>query len=297
MKTIAVIILGSMLSVALAEPLRYRQTIRAPARLTEGAVQLQAELGGSEPEATKDTSEKTPQFSSNPNAPYYPQGWRPFGQLLVIPFAVRENLESTTTVESSTFNEDEATEQNPTTEASSTKKQELETSEPQSKPTAAYKKPPQKFVGELKSETSENAKKGLTEQNEAETATTETASTENADEATTVSGKSADLETTSEPDSEAVEPETNNDADSQKSVNTQANVAQVLQQGFFIQLPDGSFQRIVYLSPQAPAPAPFVPQPVAGQFQQLNQAPSYPFGYNPITNPRIVSFSTQYHAF
>lgn len=319
MKTSVILFLGAVLCGALAEPLRYRQAqqVRASAKQTDGRVQLQAELGEPTNEASGDQEPddegKPEQGVTEPSiyqsapAPYPPRGWVPFGQLLVLPVAVREearekqngNLESTTTVESSTSDDSEATEQTPTTEAQSNngQLQEVETSEPKTK-LAAHKQPGSpgstiiivngKKTGQLKVEAKQKAKEESTESNET--------TTETADEATTTTdAKSENLETTSEPDAEAVDVEKANEKG--KEMNNAAG-PQVPPSGFFIQLPDGSFQRIVYVAPQTPqTQAAFVPQPANVQaFQQLNQSPNFSFGFNPITNPRIVTFSTQYNA-
>lgn len=318
MKSITVLLLCAVLTVALAEPLRYRQgqQIQASARQTDGGVALQAELGDSTTEATAPNndngrSDAAPQVPTNQNVPqgYLPQGWRPFGQLLVLPFAVRENLESTTTVESSTLNDAETTEEpSTTTETFATRGQpRVETSEPKVKKTAPYKRPTVKLVGELKvapkeatkQKPQENSKENSSESNE-----TESTSTETSDEATTkTNAKSENLETTSEPQAEAVDVEESNEEGKQATSNqqptqVQPQAPQVPQTALFVQLPDGSLQRIVYLPQQTPAQAAFIPQPANVQFQQLNQAPAtYPFAINPITNPKIVTFSSQYQAF
>lgn len=317
MKYTVVLVFGIILSLALAEPLRYRspQNVRASAKQTDRGVAFQAELGETTTESSDESDEETRtaqpteqptqqpaeqpaevpftttsiQYWPSRPSPYYPKGWRPAGQLLVVPFAVRENVESTTNVESNRFNDAETTEATPTTQATN---DELETSEPKTKKTAAYKKTnnPLKFSGELKVET-KDASPQSNEQTNDESETT----TENLNETTTTATepKSGDLETTSEPESEAVEAKTSND-DGQQSTNT--NQAPAPQQSFFIQLPDGSLQRIVYLAPPANQAA-FTQQPANVQTQQLNQSPNYSFGFNPIANPRIVTFSTQYHAF
>lgn len=326
MKTILILYLGVVLCGALAEPLRYRhaQQVRASARQTDGGVAVQAEPGQNEAEAndsqnTQNDDGRTekvtePSFTLNapaPEGPYYPQGWRPFGQLLVLPVAVRQNFESTTSVESITLSdsETETTEDTPTTETQATngQLQAVEMSEPKEKKTAAHKRPTiviikGKKVGELQFGANEESKNESKEESTeaANDSDTDSTSTENddADAATTTDPKSENLETTSEPDSEAV---AKDNEDGNQLTNTQeANQPQlptIPQAAFFIQLPDGSFQRIVYVAPQTPAPAAFVPQQVSTQSQQLNQAqPNYPFGFNPITNPRIVTFSTQYNA-
>lgn len=315
MKTFVVLFLVALLGGAFAEPLRYRQAqqVRASAKQTDGGVTLQAELGDSANEAGDDQDTQNnegrreqgvtePSIYQSAPAPYPPRGWVPFGQLLVLPVAVRENFESTTTVESSTFNESETTEETPTTETQATNGQiqEVETSEPKTKQSAAHKRPggptiviiKGKKVGELKVEAKQEAK----EESKDESTETNEATTETADEATTTTNdsKSENLETTSEPDAEAVDVEQSNE-EGKQAADPQA--PQVPQTGFFIQLPDGSFQRIVYVAPQTPqTQAAFVPQPANVPFQQLNQQPNNPFGYNPITSPRIVTFSTQYNA-
>lgn len=306
MKLILVLFLSAVLTVALAEPLRYRQAgpIRTSARQTDGGVALRAELGESTTEVSDEGKTEPPSpVSFNQNAPYYPQGWRPLGQLLVLPFGIRENFESTTTVESNTFNEAENTEA-PAPETDAAKGQlELETSEPKLKKTAPYKRPTVKLVGELKLGSKENSKESSkedsTESNEKDNSTTGT------DEAATTQSKSADLETTSEPEAEAVDAEqsnneggqsTNSQQDNQSQAPNAPQAPQVPQ--YFIQLPDGSLQRIVYLTSQTPAQAAIAPQQANVQpFQQVRESPNYPFAFNPISNPRIVTFSTQYHAF
>lgn len=313
MKFILVVFLSAIVSIALAEPLAYRQrspVLRTSARQTDnGGVALQAEFGDSTTPANVAKSDDEPAPAPvNPvfqTGPYNPTGWRPLGQLLVVPFAVRENLDSPVTVETKSFNnngDSETTDETATDASNDQQKSEVETSEPKYKKTGAYKKPPQKFVGELKVTTKDGSKAGTAERKETpgqsvtetddETTTTEAATTEAA--------KSEDLETTSELESEAVD-------EGQQSTNTEQNrpdlagvAPQFPQTAYFIQLPDGSLQRIVYVQPQAPAQAAFLPQPAtAGNvpFQQLNQSPNYPFGFNPIANPKIVTFSSQYHAF
>lgn len=125
-------------------------------------------------------------------------------------------------------------------------------------------------------------------------AETDFSTTENSDEATTTSNpRSENLESTPEPDAEAVDVEKSNEEG--KKVNKNEQLPSPLPQaGFLIQLPDGTFQRIVYVAPQTSSDS--VPQPPTSQIQQFTQAPNSPFGFNPITNPRIVTFSTQYNA-
>lgn len=305
MKFILVVFLSAIFAIALSEPLAYRQrsVIRTSARQTDNnGVALQAEFGDSTTPANNadERAAAEPNQQAQPG-PYLPTGWRPLGQLLVLPFAVRENLDSTArNVETKSFNsngDSETTEETATDSSTDQQKStEVETKEPKSKnPTAAYKKPPQKFSGQLNAANSKDGAKAGTADSKA--------TTESEDEATTTEAQKEDLETTSEPESEAVDNAEKSNVDGQQATNAQspAAVPQFPQTAYFVQLPDGSLQRIVYLQPQAPAQAAFLPQPVAAsgnlQFQQLNQSPNYPFALNPIVNPKIVTFSSQYQAF
>lgn len=285
-------------AVVSAEPVRYyRQPFRASARQTNNVLAFEAGLGDSSTTTTAPTAaipeqeqnedeEKSEQTTEN--APYKLAGWRPSGQLLVLPFEVRanQNLESTATVESTTFDDEPTSTENPTTEKQAKGEQlELESSEPKTK-TAAYKRPPLKVSGALKAEVNEDS----SESNEATSTTTE--SNDESETTTVVNGA---LETTSEPNSEAV------DVENTKSENPVPNQQPQLPQGplqpaFFVQLPDGSYQRIVYFPVQPPSVQP-VETAANVQFQQLVQPQVTPFGFNPITNPRIVTFSSQYQAF
>ncbi|XP_031637411.1 adenomatous polyposis coli protein-like [Contarinia nasturtii] len=318
MKTIIILFLSAVLCNALAEPVRYRQVqlVRASARQTDGEVPFQTELGKiPNEESQNDSAEATTELTKSAPGPilipqppqaYPPQGWRPFGQLLVLPVAVRENqgnLESTTTAESRIFNDAEATEETPTTESqppSNEELQEVETSEPKIMKTEAHKRPPTviiikgKKVGELKVQSKQEES---TEMNETES---DSSTTEKSDEATTTSDpKSENLESTLEPEAESVDVEKSNEDGKNVNIQNSSQMpASVRQSAFFIQLADGTFQRVVYVAP--PMPAAFEPQsqqPASNiKIQQLNQAPNSPFGFNPITNPRIVTFSTQYNA-
>lgn len=285
-------------SLVSAEPIRYyRQPFRASARQTNNGLAFEAGLGDASsttttapkavPEQNED-EEKSEQTTEN--APYKVAGWKPTGNLLVLPFEVsaNQNFESTTTVESTTFDDEPTSTENPTTGAQAKGEQlELETSEPKTK-TAAYKRPPLKVSGALKAEVASSD--DSSESNESTSTTTE--SNDESESTTVVNGA---LETTSEPNSEAV------DVENTKSENPASNQQPQLPQGpfqpaFFVQLPDGSYQRIVYFPAQPPSV-----QPVATaanvQFQQLVQPQVTPFGFNPIANPRIVTFSSQYQAF
>lgn len=287
----SIFIFAIVFSVVYAEPIRYRQPVRASARQTDNGLAFEAELGGQTSTESAARNDDDEQLTTE-NAPYKSAGWRPSGQLLVLPFELRarQNLESTSTVESSTFDDEQATTENPTTEAAKGELKEFETSEP--KKSGAFKRPPPplKVSGALKVQSAES--------NE-DTSTT----TEANDDMETTTVVLGELETTSEPDSEAVDVEKSKDDESstKQADPNQQQVPNAFQPAFFVQLPDGTYQRIVYLPAPAvqSAQAAFVQQPTGAnfQFQQLVQPQVTPFGFNPITNPKIVTFSSQYQAF
>lgn len=301
MKSIVILLLVTILSVALAEPLKYRQNqqFRASARQTSAAELSEPTTEGSGNEED-DGSTAEQATKAREEQAYNPSGWRPSGQLLVLP--IRENIESTPAVESSTLDDAQTTaettattEENPTTEPFVAKQTKLEVAEPKPKITAAYKKGPLKFSGELKVGASDES--------------SETTETNDESKAATTEQPSGALETTSEPDSEAVENvEAKNAEGSQVGSNSKPTEPQPvappqgLPPAFFVQLPDGSLQRVIYLTPPSVAqpavfppvsqmPAPNVP------FGQLVQPQNQPFAFNPIANPRIVTFSQQYQAY
>lgn len=290
---IVIISFAVVFSIISAEPVRYyRQPFRASARQTNNGLAFEAGLSDLSTSTTTTTA-ATPEQQQNEdeerseqtteNAPYKLAGWRPSGQLLVLPFDVRanQNLESTTADD-----EPISTTENPTTEKQANGEQlELESSEPKTK-TAAYKRPPLKVSGALIAEVSDDS----SESNSEATSTI----TESSDESETTTVFNGALETTSEPNSEAV------DVENTKSENPAPNQQPQLPQGpfqpaFFVQLPDGSYQRIIYFPAQPPSVQPEATANI--QFQQLVQPQVTPFGFNPITNPRIVTFSSQYQAF
>lgn len=272
MKAIVILFLSALLCGTLAEPLRYRgaqQTAQAKSVSNKGSGDEDTESNDEDPQQV--VTEPTIYLSAP--APYPPTQWLQIagltnGQLLVLPVAVRENSESTSS------NDSDNTEETSTTEsqAANGQVQEVETSEPKSKPSAAHKRPGPtiiiikgKKVGELKVQANQGAKQESAETSENTTETTE----------------------------ETVDAENSNEAEKKQTTNGNAQVLAGAQPGYFVQLPDGSYQQIVYFAPQTA----FAAQPTNVPFQQLNQQASFnPFGYNPIVNPKIVTFSTQYNA-
>lgn len=102
MKTIVILFLGSFLCITLAEPVRYRQTqqVQASARQIdqrlENSENEESQKDVRDSEGGESQSELTPESIGTvflqPPSPYPPQGWRPFGQLLVLPVAVRTKV-------------------------------------------------------------------------------------------------------------------------------------------------------------------------------------------------------------
>lgn len=272
MKSIVILFLSAVFCATFAEPLKYReaQQVQSKSLVNEANVDQDTENDEEKPE--QDVTEPTV-YQSVP-VPYPPISWLPVsgytnGQLLVLP---RENLELIT------FGNFETSEKTSATESQATNEQteELETSEPKTKPLAAHKRPgptiiiiKNKKIGELKVETNQ---------------------------------KSTDAnENTTEMGDETVEDEKSNKEDEEENDKqmTNAQVPSTQPAGYLIQLPDGSFQRIVYVVPQTrqvQTQGAFISQSNNIPFQQLQQATNSPFGYNPIINPKIITFSTQYNA-
>lgn len=220
-----------------------------------------------EPQANPETNTEL-EDKPNESSPYVPSGWKPAGNLLVLPvggWVYVAPQPTATTTEAQT-----ATTELPTESATT----DFATTEP-----------------------------ATTETLTTETATTDESST---DDVTTVESTpnevpqtSADIksaktgiETTSEPNSESVDVEESSEPEQQ--------VPQISEQEqppspqapntFFIQLSDGTFQRVIFLNPAAnlqsvPVAANLQVQPI---FQQQQLAVS------PIVNPKIVTFTSQY---
>lgn len=261
MRAIVFLVLSAVLCDTFAEPLKYRKTqqLQAESETSEASEDQDAQNDGERPEF----GITEPTLYQRVPEPYPPTGWLPIssltsGQLLVLPpVAVRENSQFIT------FDNFEAPEKPSAAEPQDTSEQaeELETSEPKTKPLAAHKRPGPtiiiikgKKVGELKAE-----------------------------------AKPEDSTETNENATEEAEEE------AKQTTNAQTPSAEPA--GYFVQLPDGSFQRIVaFVTPQDRPQAALVAQPSNVPFQQLYQATNNPFGYNPITNPKIVTFSAQYNA-
>lgn len=262
MKAIVILFLSAVLCDTLAEPLKYREA-QTQSEANEAGVDQDTQTDEERPEQ----SITEPSIYQSAPAPYPPIKWLPIssltnGQLLVL--AARENLELISFGNAQAFKKGTTTE----TQATNGQTDEPEISEPKTKPLAEHKRPGPTII------IIKNKKSG----------------------ALKVEAKQESTETTEVNDG-GVDDEKSNKEEDKQTINAQVPSSQSA--GYFIQLPDGSFQRIVYIAPQtaqAPAQAALVSQSTNIPFQQLQQATNYPFGYNPIINPKIVTFSTQYNA-
>lgn len=259
MKVNVILFLCACLCSTLAEPLRYRS-----AKQKVEIKSLENESSESQyNENDKDGMTEPTIYRSAP-APYPSTGWIPVasaanGQLLVFPIAVRENVKSTTADVSETADGE----------------QDVEADASKTKQLAAHKRPGPTIIiiknkksGELKVE----------------------ANQESTDKSTDTEEKTTE---TSEP--------TEADVDCAKS-STKAkqmmNDAQSAPSGFFVQLPDGSFQQIIYFGAETSQIEPTLSasQPATLLSGQIQQAPNDPLVYYPFINPKTVTFSTQYNA-
>lgn len=259
MKAIVILVLSVVFCDTLAEPLRYREAQQA---------QTKSEPNEADADQDTQTDEQIPEqgvteptiYQTAP-APYPPVKWLPIsgltnGQLLILPLAVRENPEQIT------FDNSEA--EKTTTNESNEQMDELETSEPQTKPSAAHKRPGPTII------IIKNEKSGALK-------------------------VEAKQETTEMTDEVAEDEKRDKEAQEEVTQMTNAPIPSAEPSGYFIQLPNGSFQRIVYIAPQSlqvQTQSAIASQPTNAPFQQLQQATINPFGYNPITNPKIVTFSS-----
>lgn len=246
-------------------------------------------------------------------APYAPSGWKPFGRLLLLP---NEEVVATTTAVP-------ATTAMPTTTAQPTT---LPPKKNLSGRLSAKEQSEQEEIAvadnEAEEVTNSNAKNDAEEVEtgvpknpngkvEAHNSSTEE-TTDSSTEPAVTEQPSSKLETTSEPDAEAVDIEqqpkpVNNGGQAQPPVAGPGGpaVPPILQANpgaFIVQLPDGSLQRFVFITaPNTNLPPNAIVPVATSPFQQLVQpqavqAPQT-FGYNPIASPRVVTFSSQYQAF
>lgn len=281
---LAFCVLASSMLVAFAEPVDYRanQRVRAlekqqqpkPAENPESEnIEVTTQNDGKTPapssgdkngkqqaeEVEEPKGKPDPSNNSQENANdsgFVPVGWKPAGNLLILPPGVFWVAPQSTT---------------PAAETTTTEAAESTTTEADAESTTT------------------------TEESETESATTEVP-------ATTEDNRlaRAKVETTSEPDAESVNVDAASDADAPEVPEVpqhQQPPAVNAVNTFFVQLPDGSLQRVVLLNNNVgPTNYAAVPFPAALQAQPVIQAPQpYVFGSAyPGVGPRVVSYTAQY---
>lgn len=206
------------------------------------------------------------------NGPYPPSGWKPEGTLLVLPLDAQASEDTTTT----------------------TLAPESAEPEGRSQPGGPYPpsgwRPPsgQLLLLPIEQQTLAEASPATVNQKDSENNehddTEQTTVNSNAKAAT--NRPLARLETTSEPEAEAVEPRQSNPTPNQPPV-VQAGVPGT----YFVQLPNARQQQIIYLQPLVVPSALRTPVATSNvQYQQLIQAP------NAAARPRAVAYTTQYQS-
>lgn len=230
--------------------------------------QVSGTLETEEPRSKEEPTTTTEQSSPLPKEPpYVPSGWRPAGKLLVLPagvlYVAAQPLPVTTEVAE------------PTTES---------------------------VTGEINVIGLAATEEAVTDSTTTESATTEptTVEDDSTDETTTVAGEKLGhikVETISEPDAESVEVETtepSKEAVPEVPQHEQPPSPQAVNT-FFVQLSDGSFQRVVFLNAQAPFPnAPVTAAYTAQPFLQSQQLVVNPF--SSFGTPKLVTYTSQYQS-
>lgn len=222
------------------------------------------------------------------NGPYAQSGWQTSGQLLQFP---NEQESTTDLVQTLSNSSESAIEQNG---------KDIETAEPKSKKENAklvlalgeQEKQPETVEGESIEMSTDDSINNSTDSSEF--------NGEHLNETSTIKPL-AELETTSEPQSETVdvsEVQTGESTNPSEDQVPSKSSIQSVPGAIFIQLADGLFQRIIYLAPPNSL-VPVATVPLANlQFQQLiQQSQSQPFSFNPIGTPRVVTFTSQYQAY
>lgn len=267
----------------------YGKSPKSPKTETANEKQVIAPLETKEPcgeehPATAQQSKALPE-----EAPYAPSGWKPAGRLLVLPAGVlyvAAEEPAPTTTEAAVQTTTEAAEQTTTEVAES---------------------PALAFRAELSVKGLPTTEESVTDVATTESATTESSTTEDdaAEETTTAAAVEDRLgetkvETTSEPDAESVEVQATEEPKKDE-------VPEIPQQEqppsphavntFFVQLTDGSFQRVIFVNAPAAAPFPTVPVTAAYQAQPFFQ--SQPLVANPFfsyATPKLVTYTSQYQS-
>lgn len=255
----------------------------------------------------------------NAGGPYPPSGWKPTGPLLVLPNEPRPatttelpTTEQPTTVQPTT----QSQQKNPSGRLTAQKNDREEIAVADNAPENAQTASDANVNDDAEEiETNESKKSNANGKVESENSSEtddEADETSTETQAATTQQPSSKLETTSEPDAEAVDvgqqPKSFNVGGASQPPPPGPGVPPFVQSGhgaFIVQLPDGSLQRFVFVPASNPVlsnanlqPNAFVPV-ATSPFQQLAepQPAQQPFGHNPIVSPRVVTFSSQYQAF
>lgn len=253
--------------------------VEQPAELpTEHEAQTQE--SETEIQTTTELDAQTPAESEarSANGPYPPSGWRPEGPLLVLPLDAQASETTTSIAEETTLSP--------------------ETVEPQGRSSsdgAPYAPSGWKPAGRLlllpneQQTLAESSPAAANQENENNENDDKEEITENTNTKTSTDKPLAKLETTSEPEAEAV------DASVSRQGNPEPNIppsaVQPAPGTYFVQLPNGALQRVVYVT--SPLISPVAATSV--QYQQLIQAQPV-LATNPAAAPRIVAYTTQYQS-
>lgn len=224
----------------------------------------------------------------NAGAPYSPNGWIPAGRLLLLP---NEKVTATTT-------EVPATTEQPCVPSNQFGRLQTQTGEQEEIAVADNEPYPPNAADEnddaeeiITPQPKKQNKNGKLQAGDAtESSNNSNDSTESQPSSTT--SPSSKLETTSEPDAEAVDV----GQQPQPQGRERPAIAPSNPGAFVVQLPDGSLQRFVFVATPnglVPVSRPPFQQLVQPQIAQVPQ--SYP--QNSIASPRVVTFSSQYQSF
>lgn len=248
--------------------------------------------------------------NSENEGPYSPSGWKPSGQLLILP---NEEIAVSATAQPTPEQPTARCQQEKQSGRLINKAEQIE----QEEIAVADNNESEATTPTTNSNAKGDAEKiGTTESKEQKTngkLETDNSSEDANDDATTETPSSSTqqpsskLETTSEPESETVDVELQPESQSPAVGRAVPPLLQSQPGAFIIQLPDGSLQRFVFVAAQPNAVLPNANLPPnallpVSPFQQLVQPQaasqsSQTFGHNPIASPRVVTFSSQYQAF
>lgn len=265
-------------------------------------VEIQTEDGvetTENPTTTEQTNEVEEGRSNGNNGPYPPLGWKPQGTLFVLPL---DFVPAETTTETAD-DDNEATTTLPEETVEAKDRDQANRGRPY--PASGWKPSGQLLLlpneQETLAESSPAATNSASEQENNENDEKEGTTT---NPNTSTDKPSADIETTSEPDAEAVDVNVNTGNNNLVPNTPPVIQAAAVPGSYFVQLPNGSLQRIVYLTSPlitsaAVSPAVAVATaPIATanvQYQQLIQTQPIITTSNSVAAPRVaLAYTTQY---